>query len=110
MIAIAVGTGVGINTVMAAKLGLEQEEEAREYAGVGTPLAIVLWATFAAVCYALIPAFARMSTDSPEIIDDVINIDLAGRNAIDQALIVLDIGNDLRQLIQRSIVAVCQCI
>lgn len=72
MIAIAVGTGVGINTVMAAKLGLEQEEEAREYAGVGTPLAIVLWATFAAVCYALIPAFARMSTDSPEIIDDVI--------------------------------------
>ena len=39
MIALAVGTGVGINTIMAAKLGLDQKEEAKEYAGVGTPLA-----------------------------------------------------------------------
>ena len=39
MIALAVGTGVGINTVMAAKLGVGNEKEADEYAGVGTPLA-----------------------------------------------------------------------
>ncbi len=39
MIALAVGTGVGINTVMAAKLGLSQSEKADEYAGTGTPLA-----------------------------------------------------------------------
>lgn len=39
MIAIAVGTGVGINTVMAAKLGCQKEDKANEYAGVGTPLA-----------------------------------------------------------------------
>ena len=42
MIALAVGTGVGINTIMASKLGLGQSEKADEYAGVGTPLAVVL--------------------------------------------------------------------
>ena len=46
MIALAVGTGVGINTVMAAKLGIGKGKEADEYAGVGTPLAIVLWLFF----------------------------------------------------------------
>ncbi len=72
MIALAVGTGVGINTVMAAKLGVGRREEADEYAGVGTPLAIVLWAIFAAVCWALMPLYARLSTDSEAVIRDVI--------------------------------------
>ena len=72
MIAEAVGTGVGINTVMAAKLGLSQSEKADEYAGTGTPLAVVLWAVFAAVCYAIMPLYARMQTDSSEVIADVI--------------------------------------
>lgn len=72
MIALAVGTGVGINTVMAAKLGSGRQKEADEYAGVGTPLAIALWAIFAAVCWALMPLYARMSTDSEAVIRDVI--------------------------------------
>lgn len=72
MIAIAVGTGVGLNTVMAAKLGVHQEDRVREYAGVGTPLAVVLWFLFAAVCYAIMPAFARLSTEDPAIVADVI--------------------------------------
>ncbi len=72
MIALAVGTGVGINTVMASKLGLGQKQKANEYAGVGTPLAIVLWVLFAAICYAIMPAFAGMSTNDPLIISDVI--------------------------------------
>ena len=42
MIAFAVGTGVGINTVTASKLGVGKRKEADEYAGVGTPLAVVL--------------------------------------------------------------------
>lgn len=41
MIALAVGTGVGINTVMAAKLGVGEKEKAEQYAGVGTPLALL---------------------------------------------------------------------
>ena len=72
MIAFAVGTGVGINTVMAAKLGTGNRKEADEYAGVGTSLAVVLWLLFAAVCYFIMPFYARMSTDSETVIQDVI--------------------------------------
>lgn len=72
MIALAVGTGVGINTVMAAKLGEGNRKEADEYGGVGTPLAVVLWALFAAVCWFIMPSYARMSTDSEAVIRDVL--------------------------------------
>lgn len=72
MIAIAVGTGVGINTAMASKLGSGSRKEANEFAGMGAPLAVVLWAIFAAVCYAIMPSYARMSTDSEEVIRDVV--------------------------------------
>lgn len=72
MIALAVGSGVGINTVMAAKLGLGNKKEAKEYAGVGTPLAVVLWALFALICWIIMPAYAKMSTDSEAVIKDVI--------------------------------------
>ena len=72
MIALAVGTGVGINTIIAAKLGEGREKEANEYAGVGTPLATVLWFLFALICWLIMPAYARMSTESETIIQDVI--------------------------------------
>lgn len=72
MIALAVGTGVGINTIMAAKLGIGQKKRADEYAGVGTPLALALWLIFAVVCFAIMPAFARMSTEDAAVIADVI--------------------------------------
>ena len=72
MIALAVGTGVGINTIMAAKLGIGRKKAADEYAGVGTPLAAALWFLFALVCWLIMPAYARMSTGSQAVIDDVI--------------------------------------
>lgn len=72
MIALAVGTGVGINTVMAATLGVGKEKEAEEYAGVGTPLVMVLWALFATIGWFIMPTYAKMSTDSVEIINDII--------------------------------------
>ena len=72
MIALAVGTGVGINTAMAARFGVGKAKDADEFAGVGTPLAIVMWLIFAVVCWFFIPAFAKMSTSSEEIINDVI--------------------------------------
>ncbi len=72
MIALAVGTGVGINTVMAAKLGEGKKSEADGYGGVGTPLAVILWVLFAVVCWFIMPFYARISTDSPEIIADVV--------------------------------------
>lgn len=72
MIALAVGTGVGINTVMAARLGIGNRKEADEYAGVGTPLAIGLWLLFAAVCWVIMPFYASASTDSEAVARDVI--------------------------------------
>ena len=73
MIALAVGTGVGINTLMSARLGAGDPEKAEEYAGIGTPLAVLLWALFAGICYAIMPLYAGMQTDSPEVIADVIS-------------------------------------
>lgn len=72
MIALAVGTGVGINTVIAAKLGEGREKEADEYAGIGMPLAILLWFLFALISWLVMPAYARMSTESEAVIQDVI--------------------------------------
>ena len=72
MIALAVGTGVGINTVMAAKLGVGNEKEADEYADVGTPLAGFMWLLFAVICWFAMPFYAKMSTNSEVIIHDVI--------------------------------------
>ena len=72
MIALAVGTGVGINTVMASKLGIGRKKAAEEYAGTGTLLAVVMWFLFALIGFAIMPFYARMSTDSPEVIADII--------------------------------------
>jgi len=72
MIALAVGTGVGINTVIAARLGQKKEAEAKDYAGMAAPLALILWVVFAAVCWFGMPLYARLSTDSPAIIREVV--------------------------------------
>lgn len=53
MIALGVGTGVGINTNMAYYLGIKKKGKADENAGIGTPLALVLWILFAVICFLL---------------------------------------------------------
>ena len=72
MIALAVGTGVGMNTIMAAKLGIGKDNEADEYGGVGTPLAVGIWFLFAAIGWLIMPAYAKMSTESVDVIKDVV--------------------------------------
>ncbi len=72
MIALAVGTGVGINTIMAAKLGTGDKKTAQEYAGVGTLLAFGMWVVFAIISFFILPAYAGISTDSPEVVNDVV--------------------------------------
>ena len=72
MIALAVGTGVGINTAMAYFLGIHDRKRADEIAGVSTPLALGMWALFAAVTCLMMPAYARMSTPSEEVIRQVV--------------------------------------
>lgn len=73
MIALGVGTGVGINTIMAAKLGVGKQKEADDYAGVGTPLALILWLIFAVLAYFLMPLYAKTSTNSLPVICDVVH-------------------------------------
>ena len=72
MMALAIGTGVGINTAMAARFGIGKKEDAREFAGIGTPLAGILWILFAAVTWLIMPAYANLSSPSPEVVADVV--------------------------------------
>lgn len=72
MIALAVGTGVGINTLMAHHEGMGRKKESRETAGMGSLLAFVMWILFAVVCYFIMPVYARMSTHSPDVADKVV--------------------------------------
>lgn len=72
MIAIAVGSGVGINTRMAYALGVGDEQKSKDYAGIGIILAIILWFLFALISFIIMPFFARMSTSSEEVINDVV--------------------------------------
>lgn len=73
MIALAVGTGVGINTEMAYNLGIGKKKRSDDTAGIGTPLALVMWVLFAGVCFFLMPAYARMNTSSEEVIAMVVS-------------------------------------
>ena len=72
MIALAVGTGVGINTRMSFLRGKGNPEKAEETAGISAPLELLLWILFASVCLVGMPAFARMSTDSDAVIREII--------------------------------------
>lgn len=72
MIALAVGTGVGINTYMARLNGLGRREESEEVAGVGTFLAILMWIVFAVLGMIIMPAYARMSTSSESVIELIV--------------------------------------
>ena len=72
MIALAVGSGVGINTAMAYFLGTRDRKRSDEAAGISTALSLVMWAVFALLAAVLMPAYARMSTESEAVIADVI--------------------------------------
>ena len=72
MIALAVGTGVGLNTAIARYHGIGDHERAQRIAGNGLPLALALWVVFAGVIYGVLPAYAAMSSDSPKVIREVV--------------------------------------
>lgn len=73
MIALAVGTGVGTGTAMSAKFGLGKDKEANEFAGVCMPLELVLWVIFALISFFAMPFYAKISTNSQDVIEDVIS-------------------------------------
>lgn len=63
--ALAIGTGVGVNTRMAAHYGRGESREAEECAGTGLALAIILWAAFALLSAALLRPYTAASLTSP---------------------------------------------
>ncbi|ORX86066.1 MATE efflux family protein [Anaeromyces robustus] len=72
MIALAVGTGVGVNTMIASSLGKGENDIANEYAGTSNILSFIMWFLFAILTFFGMPSYAKMSTNSNEIIDEVI--------------------------------------
>lgn len=72
MIAFAVGTGVGINTLIAHFCGAGKNKEGDETAGMSVVLELIMWVVFAVVCYFIMLYYAKMSTDSLDVITDVI--------------------------------------
>lgn len=64
--ALAIGTGVGVNTLMSKYYGMAKEKEAKETAGVGFLLSVVTWAIFAAVFCAVMGIYTKLSLSTPQ--------------------------------------------
>lgn len=65
IVALAVGTGVGVNTYMAKKYAMGQEQKADAAAGTGTVLALGTWVLLATVSYFIMPAYVKTSASEP---------------------------------------------
>lgn len=70
--ALAVGTGVGLNTYMARKYAQGATETADAAAGTGLVLALGTWAVFAAVSALIMEPYVRTSASVPEAIADAV--------------------------------------
>lgn len=64
-IALAVGTGVGLNTLLAACYAKGRLQTARKAAGTGVALAIGLWALFSILIALFLEYFVNLSLSSP---------------------------------------------
>ena len=67
--AIAVGTGVGVNTLMSRYDGQGNHHLADRTAGTGTVLALISWLIFAVLSGLLMRPFAAVSTESSSVAD-----------------------------------------
>lgn len=68
IIAVAMGTGVGVKTYMARKYALGRTREADAAAGTVMVLAALSWAVFAVLSTLVMRPFVRLSASSPEAI------------------------------------------
>ncbi len=68
MIAVAVGTGVGLNSVIARRMGEGRMDRAQSAAAHGIVLGVFNWAAFAVAGFLLAPAFFGLFTDDPEML------------------------------------------
>ncbi len=68
MIAVAIGTGVGINALISRSLGAKDQDTADRVANVGVLLALCSFAVFALLGALLVGPFFRFQTDVTEIV------------------------------------------
>ncbi len=74
MIAVAVGTGVGVNSLLARRLGARQYAEANKTALNGILLAVLSWAAFALAGLLFSGAFFASYAKQPNISADVLEM------------------------------------
>lgn len=72
IIALAVGTGVGVNTYMAQQYARNCTKEAKEAAGTGMVLSIGTWLVFAVVSFLFMRPYVMTSAKTPEAIADAV--------------------------------------
>jgi Na+-driven multidrug efflux pump len=63
MIALAVGSGVGINSLINHYKGQNQNVKSKEVMGMATPIAIFSWFIFAGITYLLLPVYVKLQTN-----------------------------------------------
>lgn len=68
IIAIAVGTGVGVNTYMARCYAQEKKKEANNTAGTGMVLELISWMLFSILAMLVMKPYFRISLTSPEAV------------------------------------------
>lgn len=69
VIALAVGTGVGVNTYMARRYAQGSREDAENAAGTGFALSLVSWVLFALIAALIMPAYVRTSCSVPAAVE-----------------------------------------
>lgn len=67
--AIAVGTGVGVNTKMSRHYARQETEQADQTAGTGTVLAVLSWLVFAAVSTIMMRPYVMISAKSASAVE-----------------------------------------
>lgn len=72
IIALAVGTGVGVNTYMARQYAQKSTQRAEEAAGTGMVLAFGTWLIFAVLSFVFMRPYVLTSAKTPEAIADAI--------------------------------------
>lgn len=72
IIALAVGTGVGVNTYMARKYAQGRQADADNAAGTGMVLEILTWALFAPLAVLVMRPYVMASATSPQAVEDAV--------------------------------------
>lgn len=67
--AIAVGTGVGVNTQMSRSYAQGRKQKADRAAGTGTVLAVVSWLVFSILSMVLLKPYVKISVSSPKAVE-----------------------------------------